>query len=50
MQMEAVVIGFINFHCLLLNSSGFKATWGQKVGQPVAGCGIEWQICRSPLR
>ena len=34
---------FIGFHWFPLISGGFEATWGQKVGQPVAGCGGLWQ-------
>ena len=30
---------FIDFHGFSWISAGFEAIWGQKVGQPVAGCG-----------
>jgi hypothetical protein len=41
---------FIDFHWFSLISKGFEVIWGQKVGQPVAGCGIEWRICPTPFR
>ena len=34
---------FIDFHRFSLISEGFEAIFGQKVGQPVAGCGGLWQ-------
>ena len=30
---------FMHFHGLSLISGGFEATWGQRVGRLVAGCG-----------
>ena len=40
MSREAV---FIDFHWFSFISGGFEAIRGQKVGQPVAGCGGLWR-------